>query len=322
MRERVWEIHGGAAGLSALHLLPGAPGTLWVGTLWPRSAHLHWAPPHVPPEGYNLIYGPPGGPVKTLQLPPEATSKELWGLEPSGRYRVQLWGRGLEPLETTFDTPPLPHPHPRDCAEEQLNGPGPSREVLIFLGGDRQRPLHVFCDMESNGGGWLVFQRRMDGGTDFWRGWEEYIHGFGNVSGEFWLGNAALHTLTASGPTELRVDLRTPSDSAFARYRDFAVSGPEDNFRLHLGAYSGTAGDALSYHAGSPFSTRDHDPRGRPRPCAVAYTGAWWYRNCHYANLNGRYGVPYDHQGINWYPWKGFEYSIPFTEMKLRPQRD
>lgn len=55
-------------------------------------------------------------------------------------------------------------------------------------------------------------------------------------------GNAALHTLTASGPTELRVDLRTPSDSAFARYRDFAVSGPEDNFRLHLGAYSGTAG--------------------------------------------------------------------------------
>ncbi|POI20684.1 hypothetical protein CIB84_015569 [Bambusicola thoracicus] len=84
----------------------------------------------------------------------------------------------------------------------------------------------------------------------------------------------------------------------------------------------GPTGDALSYHAGSPFSTRDHDPRGRPRPCAVAYTGAWWYRNCHYANLNGRYGVPYDHQGINWYPWKGFEYSIPFTEMKLRPQRD
>lgn len=58
----------------------------------------------------------------------------------------------------------------------------------------------------------------------------------------------------------------------------------------------GPAGDALSYHAGSPFSTRDRDPRGRPRPCAVAYTGAWWYHNCHYANLNGRYGTPHDHQ--------------------------
>lgn len=61
---------------------------------------------------------------------------------------------------------PLPHPHPRDCAEEQLNGPGPSREVLIFLGGDRQRPLHVFCDMESNGGGWLVGKR--GGGEGVW----------------------------------------------------------------------------------------------------------------------------------------------------------
>lgn len=62
------------------------------------------------------------------------------------------------------------------------------------------------------------------------------------------------------------------------------------------GLMGGPAGDALSYHAGSPFSTRDRDPRGRPRPCAVAYTGAWWYHNCHYANLNGRYGTPHDHQ--------------------------
>ncbi|KAM6396238.1 tenascin-X [Rhynochetos jubatus] len=336
----------------------GAPGTLWVGTVWPRSAWIHWAPPHAPPDGYDLIYGPPRGPQQylgnpnipcknpisplgdpnntlrtpiptgtpTLRLPPEATSHQLWGLEPAGRYGVQLWGRGQDasptPLEVTFDTPPLPHPHPRDCAEEQLNGPGPSRETLIYLGGDPGRPLRVFCDMETDGGGWLVFQRRQDGGTDFWRGWAAYAHGFGNVTGEFWLGNEALHALTAGTPTELRVDLRTPHDAAFARYRNFAVAGPEDHYRLHLGAYSGTAGDALSYHAGSPFSTRDRDPRGRPRPCAVAYTGAWWYHNCHYANLNGRYGTPYHHQGINWFPWKGFEFSIPFTEMKLRPQRD
>ncbi|KAM6307697.1 tenascin-X [Podargus strigoides] len=333
----------------------GAPGTLWVGTAWPRSARLHWAPLHIPPEGYDLIYGPPGGPQQTLRLPPEATSHQLWGLEPAGHYGVQLWGRRGDsppsPLETTFDTreaeclgpwvgvrprtpgsphtlcpsplpAPLPHPHPRDCAEEQLNGPGPSRETLIFLGGDPGRPLHVFCDMETNGGGWLVFQRRQDGGTDFWRGWDAYAHGFGNVTGEFWLGNEALHALTLGTPTELRVDLRTPWDSAFAHYRDFAVAGPEDHYRLHLGAYSGTAGDALSYHAGSPFSTRDRDPRGRPRPCAIAYAGAWWYHNCHYANLNGRYGTPRHHQGINWFPWKGFDFSIPFTEMKLRPQRD
>ncbi|KAM6233301.1 LOW QUALITY PROTEIN: tenascin-X-like, partial [Porphyrio hochstetteri] len=306
--------------------LTGAPGTLWVGTVWPRSARLHWAPLHPPSDGYDLIYGPPGGPQKTLQLPPEVTSQQLWGLEPAGRYGVQLWGRGGNAppttLNVTFDTPPLPHPHPRDCAEEQLNGPGPSRETLIFLGGDPGRPLRVYCDMETDGGGWLVFQRRQDGGTDFWRGWGAYARGFGNVTGEFWLGNEALHALTWGTPTELRVDLRTPRDAAFARYRDFAVAGPEEHYRLLLGAYSGTAGDALSYHANSPFSTRDRDPRGRPRPCAVAYTGAWWYHNCHYANLNGRYGTPHDHQGVTWFPWKGFGVSIPFTEMKLRPQRD
>ncbi|KAM4637355.1 LOW QUALITY PROTEIN: tenascin-X-like [Amazona ochrocephala] len=334
----------------------GAPGTMWVGTVWPRSARLHWDTPHTPPGGYNLVYGHPGGGQQTLQLPPEATSHELWGLDPAGRYGVQLHGWGEDPppalLETTFDTrertpesllgrpdpwslvpppppvspsclpAPLPHPHPRDCAEEQLNGPGPSREALIFLGGDPSRPLRVFCDMDTDGGGWLVFQRRQDGSTDFWRGWDEYERGFGNLSGEFWLGNAALHALTGASPMELRVDLRSPHDAAFARYRDFRVAGPEEHFRLQLGAYSGTAGDALSYHAGSPFSTRDRDPRGRPRPCAVAYTGAWWYHNCHYANLNGRYGTPLHHQGVTWFPWKGFGFSIPFTEMKLRPQRD
>ncbi|KAM6288767.1 LOW QUALITY PROTEIN: tenascin-X-like, partial [Aegotheles albertisi] len=326
----------------------GAPGTLWVGTVWPRSARLHWDPPHIPTEGYDLVYGPPGEPQKTLQLPPEATSQELWGLEPGGRYGVRLWGRGGDPqppLETTLDTrepdawvprgarggspcapsppAPLPHPHPRDCAEEQLNGPGPSREILIYLGGDPRAPLRVFCDMETDGGGWLVFQRRRDGGTDFWRGWDDYVTGFGNVSGEFWLGLAALHALTAGPhPAELRVELRSGRQGAFARYRNFRIAGPGEHFRLRLGGYRGTAGDALSYHSGSPFSTHDHDPRGRPRPCARSYGGAWWYHNCHYANLNGRYGATTGHQGIHWFPWKGFDVSIPFTEMKLRPQRD
>ncbi|XP_040437331.1 LOW QUALITY PROTEIN: tenascin-X-like [Falco naumanni] len=50
----------------------GAPGTLWVGTVWPRSAQLHWAPPHAPPDGYDLVYGPPGGPQQVM-TPPRGT---------------------------------------------------------------------------------------------------------------------------------------------------------------------------------------------------------------------------------------------------------
>lgn len=55
-------------------------------------------------------------------------------------------------------------------------------------------------------------------------------------------------------------------------------------------------GDSMSYHSGSVFSARDRDPNNLLISCAVSYRGAWWYKNCHYANLNGLYGSIVDHQ--------------------------
>lgn len=49
-------------------------------------------------------------------------------------------------------------------------------------------------------------------------------------------------------------------------------------------------GDSLSYHQGRPFSTKDRDNDIAVTNCALSYKGAWWYKNCHRANLNGKYG--------------------------------
>ncbi|XP_063148798.1 tenascin-X-like [Candoia aspera] len=299
------------------------PRDLHATEISPRSVHLTWSPPRASSEGYLLSYETPDGQSKEVPLDASVTLYELQDLIPSSRYQVQVQavrrGTPTAPISTSFTTGHLTYPFPRDCSEEIQNGPGPSRVTTIYLGGNRERPLWVFCDMETDGGGWIVFQRRMNGETDFWRDWRDYAQGFGNLTREFWLGNDALHQLTSSGDYELRVDLRAGNESVYATYQSFRVDPPADYYRLHLGSYHGTAGDAFSYHSGSVFSTRDRDPNRVIIPCAISYRGAWWYRNCHYANLNGLYFNNRDHQGVNWFNWKGFEFAIPFTEMKLRP---
>lgn len=85
---------------------------------------------------------------------------------------------------------------------------------------------------------------------------------------------------------------------------------------------SGTAGDSLSRERGQPFTTKDNDNDGSVKNCAPESKGAWWYHSCHYSNLNGLY----DHgqhssagDGVNWYHWKGYRYSLKRTEMKFKP---
>ncbi|XP_008573234.1 PREDICTED: tenascin-X-like [Galeopterus variegatus] len=301
-----------------------APQDLEAKEVTPRTALLTWIEPEVPPTGYLLSFDTPGGQTQEILLPGGVTSHQLLGLFPSTPYSARLramWGESFTPpVSTSFTTGGLRIPFPRDCGEEMQNGASTSRTTTIFLNGNRERPLNVFCDMETDGGGWLVFQRRMDGQTDFWRDWEDYAHGFGNISGEFWLGNEALYSLTQAGDYSMRVDLRAGDEAVFAQYDSFRVDSAADYYRLHLEGYHGTAGDSMSYHSGSVFSARDRDPNNLLISCAVSYRGAWWYRNCHYANLNGLYGSTVDHQGVSWYHWKGFEFSVPFTEMKLRPR--
>jgi hypothetical protein len=85
----------------------------------------------------------------------------------------------------------------------------------------------------------------------------------------------------------------------------------------------GTAGDSLVYHIGAAFTTKDSDNDHNGGNCAIAYKGAWWYKNCHLSNLNGQYlyGTQTSYaDGVIWYHWKGYYYSLKSTSMKIRPQ--
>ncbi|XP_012663655.1 ficolin-1 [Otolemur garnettii] len=168
-----------------------------------------------------------------------------------------------------------------------------------------------------------VFQRRVDGSVDFYRDWAAYKRGFGSQLGEFWLGNDNIHALTAEGTIELRVDLVDfEGNHQFAKYRSFKVESEADKYKLVVGAFvEGSAGDSLTQHNNSPFSTKDQDNTDGGQNCAVQYHGAWWYMSCHNSNLNGLYlGGSHGSfaNGINWSSGKGYNYSYKVSEMKFR----
>ena len=184
----------------------------------------------------------------------------------------------------------------------------------------------VYCDMETDGGGWVVFQRREDGSVNFYRDWADYKTGFGDLDKEFWLGLDKINRLTKESPQTIRFDLSDfDGNSRYAQYKTFKVGNEASGYVLNFGSYSGDAGDSFILYPGGmkmKFSTRDKDQDTWSSSCAQAYKGSWWYSACHSSNLNGMYhkGVHKSYaDGINWSAWKGNYYSLKFTEMKVRP---
>ena len=84
---------------------------------------------------------------------------------------------------------------------------------------------------------------------DFYLGWESYKNGFGNLNGEFWLGNDNLHRLASADDVMLRVDLEDfDGNISYAEYTTVKVADEADKYRLLVGGYSGTAGDSFTFH--------------------------------------------------------------------------
>ncbi|XP_036915037.1 tenascin isoform X4 [Sturnira hondurensis] len=300
-----------------------APRDLTATEVQSETAVLTWRPPRASVTGYLLVYESVDGTVKEVILGPDTTSYSLAELSPSTHYtaKIQALHGPLRSklVQTIFTTVGLLYPFPRDCSQAMLNGDTTSGLYTIYLNSDKTQPLEVFCDMTSDGGGWIVFLRRKNGHEDFYRNWKAYAAGFGDRREEFWLGLDNLNKITSQGQYELRVDLRDHGKTAYAVYDRFSVGDAKTRYKLKVEGYSGTAGDSMAYHNGRSFSTFDKDTDSAITNCALSYKGAFWYKNCHRVNLMGRYGDDNHSQGVNWFHWKGHEHSIQFAEMKVRP---
>uniref|UniRef100_A0A8C1IXE1 Tenascin C n=1 Tax=Cyprinus carpio TaxID=7962 RepID=A0A8C1IXE1_CYPCA len=286
-----------------------APQNLAASNIQTESAMLTWKPPRADISGYILSFESADGIVKEVVLSPTYTVR-LQAIAGPKRSRI---------ISTVFSTIGVLYKHPKDCSQTLLNGETTSGLYTVYLRGDESQPLQVYCDMTTDGGGWIVFVRRQSGKVEFFRNWKNYTAGFGDLNDEFWLGLSNLHKITSSGQYELRVDLRDKGESAYAQYDKFSVSEPRSRFKVHVGGYTGTAGDSMTYHHGRPFSTYDNDHDIAVTNCALSYKGAFWYKNCHRVNIMGRYGDNSHSKGVNWFHWKGHEHSIEFAEMKIRP---
>uniref|UniRef100_F6U9T7 Tenascin-R n=1 Tax=Ciona intestinalis TaxID=7719 RepID=F6U9T7_CIOIN len=285
------------------------------------SVQLTWEPPLSPVDGFVIKYHELVS-RKISRRPSVIVKSLVAGTKYVFQVVARKDGREAYSMRVVQQTAKVPYPKPKDCVQVLRNGETLNKVYEIYpYNGITLKVCIVFCDLHTDGGGWLTFQRRQDGSLSFHRSWDEYMSGFGNLTKEFWIGLQTLHELTMTNDQTLRIDMRYKDEVSYAVYRNFSLSDAATGFMLHASGYTGTAGDSLSYHDGMKFTTYDRDnDDATNRNCAKEYKGAWWFKNCHRSSLNGLYGNSRHSQGVNWYSWGGFTRSIEFVEMKLRPQ--
>eukprot|EP00795_Rhopilema_esculentum_P002276 gene2276-17889_t len=184
----------------------------------------------------------------------------------------------------------------------------------------------IFCDLNTSNKWWIVFQRRVDASISFYRNWNAYRNGFGDMSRNFWLGLEKIHQLALPGRgATLRVEFKHVNFGNrlfYAEYKDFSISAESDGYRLNVGEYSGDGADSLINHNGMRFTTFDRDHDFHPfTNCAINSVGAWWYKACHWSNLNGLFPPPphsyWTTKYMSWYQLLQKRGGIFYSEMKL-----
>ncbi|XP_065503547.1 fibrinogen-like protein 1-like protein [Caloenas nicobarica] len=184
---------------------------------------------------------------------------------------------------------------PKDCSEI----PAGSRSGVYIIQPKGLHHLVVYCEMNVTHGGWTVIQRNQKDTPVTWaESWSTYKYGFGSVRGEYWLGTEYIHQIAKQKVYQVRFIIQDSTDStSFADYNLFSVEDESHGYRLRLGSYTGTAGDAMTsdnpktMHDNMKFSTKDRDQDTYSKNCAYSYEGGWWFSACYSVRLNFKGGM-------------------------------
>ena len=177
-----------------------------------------------------------------------------------------------------------------------------------------------YCDLETDGGGWLVIFRREEK-LDFQRNLTEYEDGFGDLEPgkSFWYGLKSLNHITSRDTWELRVDLIRDEERVHALYTNVSIGDTHEGYVLRLGAYvedKSTTSDSLRGFNGKMFFTKDQDSSTK---CARQSGGGWWFdRHCGGSGRGGILTSSHTHHH-GWYN-EDLGYTLTYiqTEMKIR----
>ena len=185
----------------------------------------------------------------------------------------------------------------------------PASGIFKLSKGSFDNSVDAYCDMTTDGGGWIVIQRNKKNSlVDFNKNWVDYEKGFGDLNKEFWYGLSAIHCLTQTGQWEMRVDYQFNNNTwSYLHYNQFSVGSASEEYPLTVGGFTGLGIDRFVSHPlnGMKFSTRDNDNDNRSSNCAASYKSGWWYNKCYAININRQ--PPYITSSV-----------LLFSEMKIR----